>query len=99
MVYLSQKHSIPCYAVSLRGHGASWYPSYFRMVFMTGIRSLASDLIAAVDHIMRETGREVALVGHSSGGGLSQYIISEGLLGDRKVKGLALCAGTPCFGQ
>jgi pimeloyl-ACP methyl ester carboxylesterase len=34
----------PCYAHSVRGHGASWKPGYFRMVWMTGKASFAEDL-------------------------------------------------------
>jgi len=96
MSCLSQSHNIPCYAVSLRGHGNSWRPSFFRLVYLTGIRTLANDLVAAVQHVQNLHGTEVVLVGHSSGGGLSQYVLNEGLL---KAKGLALLAATPCFGQ
>jgi pimeloyl-ACP methyl ester carboxylesterase len=35
MAYLSAR-GVSCYAVSLRGHGESWYPSYLRMVLMLG---------------------------------------------------------------
>src|ERR1700759_5624057 len=34
MTYFASK-GIPCYAVSYRGHGASWYPKFFRMFFTT----------------------------------------------------------------
>lgn len=37
---------------------------------------------------------EVILVGHSSGGGLSQLILSEGSV---KVKALVLMGAIPCF--
>jgi pimeloyl-ACP methyl ester carboxylesterase len=102
MEHFSQKHNIPCYAVSYRGHGASWYPNFLRMVYFTTKRMLANDLVAGVkEATRRETERtgktvEVVLVGHSSGGGLSQLILSDG---DVRVKGLALCGAIPGFGS
>src|SRR3954471_5882036 len=39
LVFFSQQ-GYPCYAVSLRGHGGSWKPGYFRMVWMTGVASM-----------------------------------------------------------
>lgn len=63
---------IPSYAVSLRGHGESWHPSYLRMVYGTTKRALADDVVAAVRWVQdREEAGEVVLVGHSSGGGLA----------------------------
>jgi pimeloyl-ACP methyl ester carboxylesterase len=88
---------IPCYAVSMRGHGGSWHPSYLRMVYATTKRMLANDVVAGLRWAQeREGGREAVLVGHSSGGGLSQFILSEG---DVKVKGLVLVAAVPGFGS
>jgi pimeloyl-ACP methyl ester carboxylesterase len=85
-----------CYAVSYRGHGASWYPFFLRMYFTTK-RSAADDLVAAIKFVRQKEGREVVLVGHSSGGALGQLILSGGI-GDVKVRGLALCTAMPCFG-
>lgn len=96
MSYFSQSHNIPCYAVSLRGHGSSWRPSFLGMVYLTGMRVLADDLVAALRHVQTLHGAEVVLVGHSSGGGLAQYALDEGLV---EARGLALLAATPCFGQ
>jgi pimeloyl-ACP methyl ester carboxylesterase len=94
MVYLTGQ-GYPCYAVSMRGHGASWSPSYIRMWF-TGKDSFASDVTAALDEAMsREDGRQVVLVGHSAGGGMSQYILSNKNV---KVNGLVLAAAIPFFG-
>jgi pimeloyl-ACP methyl ester carboxylesterase len=87
---------IPCYAVSLRGHGNSWYPSFLRMVWGTTKGMLADDLVAGIRHVEDAEGREVLLVGHSSGGGLSQLILSRG---DVKVKGLGLLGAVPAFGS
>lgn len=88
---------VPCYAVSMRGHGNSWHPSYLRMVYLTTKRMLADDVCAAIRWVQaREDGRKVVYVGHSSGGGLSQYILTEQMV---KVKGLVLAAAVPGFGS
>ena len=58
---------------------------------------LATDVVAAIKEIeRREGGKRVVLVGHSSGGGLSQLILSKGLA---KAQGLALVAAIPNFGS
>ncbi|EWY86175.1 hypothetical protein FOYG_10801 [Fusarium oxysporum NRRL 32931] len=95
MKYLAAR-GVQCYAVSLRGHGESWYPSYFRMVFATPRSALASDLVAAIEWVQIREKIEVMLVGHSSGGGLSQAVLSDGLA---NVKALALLGAVPGFGS
>lgn len=88
---------IPCYAVSMRGHGGSYYPSFLSMVYGTTKRMLADDVVAALRWAQeREGGREVVLVGHSSGGGLSQLLLSEK---EVRVKGLVLAGAVPGFGS
>ncbi|KAL2759601.1 hypothetical protein ACRALDRAFT_1074171 [Sodiomyces alcalophilus JCM 7366] len=87
---------IPCYAVSLRGHGNSWYPSYLRMVYFTTRRALEEDALAAIRWVQEREGDDVLLVGHSSGGGISQSILSKKRL---RVKGLALLGAIPNFGS
>ena len=80
----------PCYAVSYRGHGNSWYPGFWQMYFTTR-NSIADDLVAAVKEVeRRETERRkaaetvrVVLVSHSAGGALSQYVLSRGLVSAR----------------
>lgn len=94
MAYLAAR-GVRCYAVSLRGHGASWYPSYLRMVFGTTRSGLASDLVAAVQFVEAREG-QVLLVGHSSGGGLAQDVLSKKLV---RARGLALLGAIPCFGS
>jgi pimeloyl-ACP methyl ester carboxylesterase len=95
MQYLAAQ-GIPCYAVSMRGHGSSWQPSYLRMVYGTTKRALADDVVAGLQWVQKVEGKEVVLVGHSSGGGLSQYILSEKNV---TVKGLALLGAVPGFGS
>jgi pimeloyl-ACP methyl ester carboxylesterase len=95
MRYLAAR-GIPCYAVSLRGHGNSWYPSYFRMLFATTRSMLADDLVACIEWVQTREKSQVILAGHSSGGGLSQAILSEGRV---KVKKLALLGAVPAFGS
>ncbi|CAG8951523.1 hypothetical protein HYFRA_00007439 [Hymenoscyphus fraxineus] len=93
-----------CYALSVRGHGASWKPGFFHMVWRTGKRDMAEDLgygltwVSAFEAAMRRGGFEeedLVLIGHSAGGGLSQQFLSEGL---GTVGGLVIMAGVPCFG-
>lgn len=90
------KHDVPAYAVSLRGHGNSWHPSYLRMVFGTSRQSLANDALAALQWVQERQGSEALLVGHSSGGGISQGILSAK---QAQVKGLALLGAVPGFGS
>ncbi|KAK3680463.1 Alpha/Beta hydrolase protein [Podospora appendiculata] len=88
---------IPCYTISMRDHGNSWHPSYLRIVYGTKKRMLANDVVAGIRWAQeREGGNERVLVGHCSGGGLSQFILSEQ---EVKVKGLALVAAVPGSGS
>lgn len=88
---------IPCYAVSMRGHGNSWHPSYIRMVFMTPRSALAQDVVDAIRWTQqREQGAGLVLVGHSSGGGMLQGILSDGTV---RASGLVLVAAVPGFGS
>lgn len=106
MKYLSAR-GVPCYAVSLRGHGESWHPSYLRMVYGTTRQNLADDVVSGMRAIMYreasvDTGTEVVLVGHSSGGGLSQYILQASCFSEHglpRVRGLALLGAVPGFGS
>ncbi|KAF2219944.1 Alpha/Beta hydrolase protein [Elsinoe ampelina] len=102
MTFLSAvPHNIPCYALSYRGHGASWKPGYLRMTFGTTKRMLADDIVTGVKHVeslLRQQGNpgtKVVLVAHSNGGGLCQLALNDG---DIQVKALALIDATPPFG-
>lgn len=95
MTFLAAR-GVPCYAVSLRGHGNSWHPSYLRMVFATPRSALSDDLVAVIEWVQSREESEAMLVGHSSGGGLSQGILSEGRV---NVKALALLGAVPGFGS
>jgi pimeloyl-ACP methyl ester carboxylesterase len=95
MRYLAAR-GVTSYAISLRGHGDSWHPSYLRMVFATTRRMLGDDLVAGVEWAQAREGCEVLLVGHSSGGGLSQGVLSEGRL---DVRALALLGAVPAYGS
>jgi len=88
---------IPCYAVSMRGHGDSWCPSFVGLTYCTTKRMLADDVLAGLRWAQsREGGSEVVMVAHSSGGGLSQFILSER---EVRVKGYALVAAVPGYGS
>ncbi|KAI5926009.1 Alpha/Beta hydrolase protein [Camillea tinctor] len=95
MRYLAAR-GITSYAVSTRGHGESWHPSFLRMVWGVTKRDLGDDLVAGIKAVEEREGSHVVLVGHSSGGGLSQFILSEG---DVQVKGLALLGAVPGNGS
>jgi len=101
--FLAQR-GYPCYALSLRGHGGSWKPGFFRMVWGTGRTALCQDIGYAINWIegfesaKREAvfqPEDLVLVGHSAGGGLVQSFLSEGL---GTVGALVIIAGIPCFG-
>ncbi|KAK3903881.1 Alpha/Beta hydrolase protein [Staphylotrichum tortipilum] len=77
-------------------HGGSHHPRFLRMVYATGMRELADDVLAALRWVQeREGGREAVLVGHSSGGAVVQWLMSEG---EVRAKGLVLVAVTPGYG-
>ncbi|KAG6908497.1 hypothetical protein DXG01_004431 [Tephrocybe rancida] len=104
MVFFSQKHGHPCYAASLRGHGASWNPGFLRMVLGTGKATFAQDLVFILNCVQGfEAGHrraqsdpeDIVIVGHSAGGGLAQYVLSRNLA---QVGGLVLMASFPNFG-
>lgn len=97
MSYLRDSYDGNVYAISLRGHGASWAPGFVEMWAWTGLRELAGDLVAAVRDVeRREQGRECVLVGHSSGGGLVQYVLAQGMC---RAVGMGLVAAIPNFGS
>lgn len=79
------------YAVSGPGHGASWTPGFWRMHALGTKDILVADVVAVIEEIWRKEGEgRVALVGYSSGGGLSQLILS---------KGVAEGSGTRTYGS
>jgi pimeloyl-ACP methyl ester carboxylesterase len=87
---------ITSYAISARGHGASWHPSFLRMLYATTKRDFANDFAAGIKAVQEREGSEVVLVGHSSGGGLSQFLVGEDNV---RVKGLALLGSVPGSGS
>lgn len=71
-------------------------------MYFTSKWTLGADLVSGIKHVERveseKTGEDVkvVLVGHSSGGGLSQMILDSG---DVQVSALALVAAIPIFGK
>ncbi|KAF2677179.1 hypothetical protein K458DRAFT_492057 [Lentithecium fluviatile CBS 122367] len=94
---------IPCYAVSYRGHGKSWYPGFWQLCFMRR-HSMAEDLTAGVKHVEKIEGERrgvqekvrVIPEAHSTGGALSQYALSRGMI---KVHSYCMFAAVPGFGS
>jgi pimeloyl-ACP methyl ester carboxylesterase len=93
----------PCYAVSYRGHGGSWYPSCWQMYF-TSREAIAEDLVAGITEVERRVGERrntgekvgVVLIAHSAGGALAQWVLSRRLV---KVQGFCMFAAVPGFGS
>jgi pimeloyl-ACP methyl ester carboxylesterase len=85
------------YALSLRGHGASWLPSsWFGMVWGVTHQDMCNDLLAGIDAVCAsESGRRPILVGHSAGGELIQSVLSRSLT---TTPARALIGTIPHFG-
>jgi pimeloyl-ACP methyl ester carboxylesterase len=82
------------YAPSLRGHGLSWRPSFLGQFFTTKDTLAREDLGSAVAWVRKQhSGQGIALVGHSAGGGLSQYATQQGYVGH--LRKLVLMAAFP----
>ena len=93
---------IPCYAVSLRGHGNSWSPQYPH-VLLAGKDTMVQDLALCIRKIMKGEDPEggYVLVGHSAGGGLAQYLLAKADRMDipAQCRGLVLMAAVPGTGS
>ncbi|KAK5170160.1 uncharacterized protein LTR77_004745 [Saxophila tyrrhenica] len=102
--WLSYLHSTgyggTMYAFSVRNHGASYGVEYARMVYGTNLEDVVSDLGSCLGFAVereRKAGREgeVVVVGHSSGGGLVQFALLNGII---KCRALCLVDSVPHFG-
>ncbi|EXJ87162.1 hypothetical protein A1O3_04121 [Capronia epimyces CBS 606.96] len=96
MTVLSQKHNFPCYAISLRGHGASYDPGYFSTLFSTTTAAMMDDLVAAIHEVEIREGQKCILAGHSAGGGMVQGVLDQNLA---VARALVLVAAIPNFGS
>ncbi|EUC43656.1 hypothetical protein COCMIDRAFT_100324, partial [Bipolaris oryzae ATCC 44560] len=92
----------PCYAISYRGHGGSWYPGFWELYF-TGRGRMAGDLVKGIEAVEgmegRRMGKErerVVLVAHSAGGALGQWVLGRGMV---RVRGFCMLAAVPGFGS
>ncbi|CUS14260.1 unnamed protein product [Tuber aestivum] len=88
-------HGYSCYAPSLRGHGASYKLGFWSM-YWASKHALALDVALVIAHIRSKHPNNVIIIGHSSGGGLAQYILDKDM---EKLGGLVTLAGTPGFGS
>ncbi len=96
MTHLSETYGARTYAYSLRNHGASFPVPYFKMVWETSFDDLAADLVTAIKEAQNPEAQDLVFVAHSSGVGLAQYVLSEGLV---RARGLALVGAVPHFGN
>ena len=88
------------YAYSARNHGASYSVPYFRMVYSTPFEGIVDDFVRCLSFALKNQraknyNEDFVLAGHSSGGGIAQYALSEGLVGCRA---LCLVGAIPHFG-
>lgn len=85
------------YACSLRNHGASYPVPFFHMVWGTPFDAFADDLLACIEYAQRDArSQHLAFVGHSSGGGLLQYLLANSRL---QARALCLVDAIPLFGS
>lgn len=85
------------YSYSARNHGTSYVLPYFHMVYRSSIDDIADDVVACIQAARElEGGRDAVLVGHSSGGGLVQYVLANGRV---KARALCLLDAAPHFGN
>jgi pimeloyl-ACP methyl ester carboxylesterase len=73
------------YAYSRCGHRGTYPLPYYRMVWKTPLNICVDDLVVCFEHARQEVGRELVLVGRSSGLGLVQYALARALLKTRAV--------------
>ncbi|OCL13836.1 alpha/beta-hydrolase [Glonium stellatum] len=92
---LFASRGIAAYALSLRGHGASWKASWFTIMFLTTLDQFRDDVECAIAHIKERHTRMPVLVGHSFGGGVLQYLLCSKAV---RVPGLVLIAAAPLTG-
>ncbi|ETS73980.1 hypothetical protein PFICI_13846 [Pestalotiopsis fici W106-1] len=99
-------HGYPAYALSIRGHGASWSQSRLRKILFTTLFSWAHDTQSALNLIVahHHNSPPPVLVGHSLGGGALQFMLSHGLLhigrdnANGQIPGLILLGSVPLYG-
>lgn len=86
----------PAYSVSLRGHGDSFNPGYWKMYFAPR-QKFAIDACWAIKYVkVNHGGASPVVVGHSAGGGLIQYILSSK---QEDVRDVVLLAPIPGYGS
>lgn len=105
MTYLhDQGYEGTIYAYSARNHGASYTLPYWRMVFKTPFEHIQADMVACLNYVRQQdsNARPPILVGHSSGGGLSQSLLSGSSPNPKlraKASGLAVIDAIPSYGS
>lgn len=101
LLYLATKGHA-AYALSLRGHGGSWTPSWFYKKIWTSIDDIDSDIRQALKFIRSKHSSSVPpiLAGHSLGGGYAQYTLAKAVKHSSpvKVSSLILLGSAPLSG-
>jgi pimeloyl-ACP methyl ester carboxylesterase len=111
MKYLhSNSYGGNTYALSLRGHGASFAPNFLEMAYLTSMTTLSLDIAVALKEIVSlesaaGNSAGVIIAAHSAGGGLVQHALASGKLPLKAtlskiggLQGLALITAIPPFG-
>lgn len=94
LTYFSSK-GYPSYSLSFRGHGNSFNPGYWALYF-TGLRTFVQEAALAINHITSLHSTAPVVMGHSSGGGVIQYVVSYDVA---TVSGVALLGAVSGFGS
>ncbi|KAF8651908.1 hypothetical protein AX16_004553 [Volvariella volvacea WC 439] len=86
----------PAYAISLRGHGNSYNPGYWKMYWMPR-KCFIEDVRYAIQHLKQNhPGLKPILAAHSAGGGVVQDLTAQGV---EDIAGLVMLSPIPGYGS
>lgn len=94
-----REQGFPTFAISLKGQGKGAYPGKRPAVAGT-LESHAADVEAYVQHLHRELGMPIVIVGHSFGGLIVQRAVTDLLQsGSKSLAGMVLLSSVPPSGN